>query len=68
MKLPTYDELIKRYPPLTLSEPHEALVLAAYLAGRIDLFNEQIEADVARAARSNCGADLHNKLFEKWPR
>ena len=59
MELPTYDELVKRYPPLTLSEPHEALVLAAYLAGRVDLFNEQIEADVARATRREMAAAVN---------
>jgi hypothetical protein len=55
MKL-TYKEVIDKYPDLTKSEPHEALVLAAYMAGRCDRIEEEIQNDLDRAARKQIKA------------
>lgn len=39
-----YATLIRKYPCLDIrSGPHEALVLAAYMAGRVDMMTEEIE-------------------------
>ena len=47
----TYAELIQRYPDLLQTDPHEAVVMLAYLAGRMDRLDEEVQEIHDKAAR-----------------
>lgn len=53
--LKTYDDIVMRYPDLAAMDgydqkKHEKLIMVAYLAGRVDRLDEEIERDQKKMA------------------